>query len=47
MSGFGAGLSWACADIMIDTNAILPILETDAYYAEETHVSEQAAGVQS
>jgi 3-oxoacyl-[acyl-carrier-protein] synthase-3 len=47
MSGFGAGLSWACADIQIDTNAILPILETDAYYAEETHVSKQTADVQS
>lgn len=38
MSGFGAGLSWACADIMIDVKAILPIHETDEYYAEETHV---------
>jgi len=31
MSGFGAGLSWACADIIIDTEAILPILQTDAF----------------
>ncbi|MFT7251308.1 MAG: 3-oxoacyl-[acyl-carrier-protein] synthase-3 [Flavobacterium sp.] len=31
MSGFGAGLSWACADIVIDTEAILPILQTDAF----------------
>lgn len=31
MSGFGAGLSWACADITIDTEVILPIVYTDAY----------------
>jgi 3-oxoacyl-[acyl-carrier-protein] synthase-3 len=31
MSGFGAGLSWACADISIDSEAILPILQTDAF----------------
>jgi hypothetical protein len=31
MSGFGAGLSWACADIVISTEAILPILYTDEY----------------
>jgi 3-oxoacyl-[acyl-carrier-protein] synthase-3 len=31
MSGFGAGLSWACADIMINSEAILPILYTDAF----------------
>lgn len=31
MSGFGAGLSWACADITIDTDVILPILYTDAF----------------
>lgn len=31
MSGFGAGLSWACADITIDTEVILPIMYTDAY----------------
>lgn len=31
MSGFGAGLSWACADITIDSEAILPILYTDAF----------------
>jgi hypothetical protein len=30
-SGFGAGLSWACADVVINTNAILPILFTDEY----------------
>lgn len=31
MSGFGAGLSWACADIVINTDAILPIIYTDEY----------------
>jgi hypothetical protein len=31
MSGFGAGLSWACADIMIDSDVILPIIYTDAF----------------
>lgn len=31
MSGFGAGLSWACADIEIDSEGILPIIYTDAY----------------
>lgn len=31
MSGFGAGLSWACADITIDSEAILPIIYTDAF----------------
>lgn len=30
--GFGAGLSWACGAISIDTRKILPILITDAYY---------------
>jgi 3-oxoacyl-[acyl-carrier-protein] synthase III len=30
-SGFGAGLSWACADVEINTNAILPVLFTDEY----------------
>jgi 3-oxoacyl-[acyl-carrier-protein] synthase-3 len=30
-SGFGAGLSWACADVTINTDAILPILFTDEY----------------
>lgn len=31
MSGFGAGLSWACADISIDSETILPIFYTDAF----------------
>lgn len=38
MSGFGAGLSWACGDIIINTNDIFPIIETDNYYKEETHL---------
>lgn len=38
MSGFGAGLSWACADVVINTDAILPLHETDEYYKEETYV---------
>lgn len=33
MSGFGAGLSWACADIVISTEAILPIIFTDNFDA--------------
>lgn len=32
MSGFGAGLSWACTDVQISTQAILPIIETDRTY---------------
>lgn len=31
MSGFGAGLSWACADVVVDSEGILPIIYTDAY----------------
>jgi len=31
MSGFGAGLSWACADISIESEAILPIFFTDDF----------------
>lgn len=31
MSGFGAGLSWACADIVISSDVILPITYTDAF----------------
>lgn len=31
MAGFGAGLSWACADITIDSEVILPIMYTDAF----------------
>ena len=32
MSGFGAGLSWACADLEIDSSGILPIIYTDAHH---------------
>lgn len=31
MSGFGAGLSWACADITINSDVIMPIIYTDTY----------------
>ncbi len=34
MCGFGAGLSWACADLVINTGAMLPPIRTDAFYAE-------------
>jgi 3-oxoacyl-[acyl-carrier-protein] synthase-3 len=33
MSGFGAGLSWACADLSIIPNAIHPIIKTDLTYS--------------
>ena len=32
MSGFGAGLSWACASVEINSQAILPIIYTDNFY---------------
>ena len=31
-SGFGAGLSWGCATIQLNTTSILPILKTDNFY---------------
>lgn len=34
MSGFGAGLSWAVCDAVLDTASILPVLFTDSYYTE-------------
>ncbi|MFD2201833.1 3-oxoacyl-ACP synthase III family protein [Shivajiella indica] len=34
ISGFGAGLSWACGAIEIDTKDILPLITSDAYYQE-------------
>ncbi|MGY6522254.1 MAG: 3-oxoacyl-ACP synthase III family protein [Mongoliitalea sp.] len=34
MAGFGAGLSWGCGAIEIDTNDILPLITTDNYYKE-------------
>lgn len=38
MSGFGAGLSWACADATIDQNNIYPQVFTDAFYQEGRNV---------
>jgi 3-oxoacyl-[acyl-carrier-protein] synthase-3 len=35
ISGFGAGLSWGCASIEINTDNISPILVSDEYYVEE------------
>ncbi|MFH1120050.1 MAG: ketoacyl-ACP synthase III [Bacteroidota bacterium] len=35
MSGFGAGLSWGCADMVLDISKIYPILHTDDYYHED------------
>lgn len=32
MSGFGAGLSWACCDLSIETEVINPIIKTDNFY---------------
>jgi len=32
MSGFGAGLSWACCDINLDLDTIYPIVKTDRYF---------------
>lgn len=34
MCGFGAGLSWACADITLNTSAINPLLVTDSFYKQ-------------
>jgi 3-oxoacyl-[acyl-carrier-protein] synthase-3 len=34
ISGFGAGLSWACGSISIDTENILPIVVSDEFYIE-------------
>jgi 3-oxoacyl-[acyl-carrier-protein] synthase-3 len=35
ISGFGAGLSWACGSIVIDTSVILPITVSDEFFKEE------------
>lgn len=32
MSGFGAGLSWACCDAVLNTDVINPILFSDSYF---------------
>lgn len=37
MSGFGAGLSWACADVYIDKAVMNPLIFTDEYYLEEVN----------
>lgn len=34
ISGFGAGLSWACGSIKISTDAIFPIVISDEYFQE-------------
>lgn len=34
ISGFGAGLSWACGSIELDTKEILPMITTDEFYNE-------------
>lgn len=34
MSGFGAGLSWGCADVTINTQVIYPIIFTDNFFEE-------------
>lgn len=34
ISGFGAGLSWACGSLELDTKNILPLLISDNYYKE-------------
>lgn len=35
ISGFGAGLSWACGSFTIDTSVILPIKVSDDFYLDE------------
>ncbi|MBR4400797.1 MAG: ketoacyl-ACP synthase III [Synergistes sp.] len=34
MMGFGIGLSWGIVDAFISPDAVLPVLETDAYYKD-------------
>ena len=38
MSGFGAGLSWACADVSIDVSNIMPLIYTDSCFLEGRNV---------
>lgn len=40
ISGFGAGLSWACADVSLDTSVVLPLLVTDAFFAEGREIGD-------
>jgi 3-oxoacyl-[acyl-carrier-protein] synthase-3 len=35
VSGFGAGLSWACGTFVINTSVILPITMSDEYFIDE------------
>lgn len=35
ISGFGAGLSWACGSLELETKNILPFIISDNYYKEE------------
>ncbi|MGA9211164.1 ketoacyl-ACP synthase III [Kaistella sp.] len=35
VSGFGAGLSWACGSFSIDTSVILPIKVSDEFFVDE------------
>lgn len=34
LSGFGVGLSWAAASVVLDTGGVLPIIHTDEYYQD-------------
>ena len=34
ISGFGAGLSWGCGTININTDVIFPIVESDEFYKD-------------
>ena len=34
MCGFGVGLSWGVCSAVVNTNDILPIIETDEVFAE-------------
>ena len=34
MCGFGVGLSWGVLSAKINTDSIIPVVETDEYFAE-------------
>ena len=38
ITGFGAGLSWGCGDITINTDVIYPLIKTDEFYKEAVRV---------
>lgn len=38
MSGFGIGMSWGVASVIIDTSDVLPVITTDDYFKEAYHV---------